>query len=193
MTTTAAPLQNENWSRRWMPIALVASMAINLLVVGALASAYWRFRHEPPFPGSPGNVNLLGFTATLPSDRRQAIMQQTLEERRAMGPLRAEVRAARQVARTVLLAEPFDRDAYARAQSHVLETELTARKQVQALFLSIAGLLNTEERRSFARWHPDGPPLGKGSGSGKHRDGPPRNEGDRPLAPADAPAPTGPR
>lgn len=193
MTTTTPALQQGSKSRRWLPIALVASLAGNLLIAGALASAYWRFRQETPFAGNPGNINLLGFTATLPADRRQAIMRQTADERRAMRPLRAEVRAARQAARAVFLADPFDRDAFARAQSHVLETELRARKEAQALFLSIAGQLNKEERQSFARWHPDGPLPGKGPGGGKRRDGSQKGDGDHPLAPIADPSPQLPR
>lgn len=185
MTTTAAPLSDGNKPWRWMPIALVASLAINLLITGALASAYWRFRQEAPFAGNPGNINLLGFTATLPANRRQTILRQTADERRAMRPLRAEVRTARVAARAVFLAEPFDSDAFARAQSHVLDTELRARKQAQTLFLSIAGMLNREERQYFARWHPDGPPPGKGSGGGKRREGPQKGDADGQSAPAE--------
>ena len=163
MTALAAPLGDHSRSPRWIRLALVTSLAVNLLVVGALASAFWRFRREAPFAGNPGYVNLLGFAATLPAERHKAIMQQTAEERRALRPLRAEVRAARLAARSTFLAEPFDPDAFAKAQTLVLETELRARKQSQALFSSIARLLSNEERRAFARWQP-GPPPARGFG-----------------------------
>ncbi len=194
MTMTAAPLLDKNRLRHWMPIALIVSLAVNLLIAGALASAYWRFRQEAPFPGNPGNINLLGFSATLPADRRQAIMRQTAEQRRAMRPLRAEVRAARLAARALFLAEPFDSDAFARAQAYVLESELQARKQAQALFLIIAGLLNKDERQAFARWHPDGPPPGKGPPGGSRRhDGSQNGDSDRPSLPVEGASPPGPR
>ena len=182
MTAFTAPGRDRINAPRWMRNALIASLAVHLLVAGALASAFWRFRQEAPFAGSPGNVNLLGFTASLPAERRQAILQQTAEERRALRPLRAEVRAARLAARSTFLTEPFDRDAFAKAQTLVLETELRARKQSQALFISIAGMLSTEERQAFARWQPGGPPPGRGFGGSQ-----PHNPQPGEISPARVP------
>ena len=71
MTAFTAPGRDRINAPRWMRNALIASLAVHLLVAGALASAFWRFRQEAPFAGSPGNVNLLGFTASLPAERVQ--------------------------------------------------------------------------------------------------------------------------
>ena len=181
MTTTAppatAPVTEHAQAPRWTRWALVASLALNLLVVGAFASAAWRLRREAPFAGGPGNGNLLSFTALLPPERRTAIMQLTAEQRRMLRPLRAEVQAARLAARTAFLSEPFDREAFAKAQAQVIEAELRARKEAQALFLAIAGTLSKEERQSFARWQPEPQRPGRGSGTRwKRADRPGRTE-----------------
>ena len=171
MTTTTAPAHDTR-TPRWLRTALMASLALNLAVAGAFASAYWRSRQEAPFAAGPGNGNLLGFTALLPPDRRQAIMRQTGEQRLTLRPLRAELRASRLAARAVFLADPFDREAFAKAQAHVLEAELRARREAQSLFLTIASSLSKEERQAFARWQPEGPrgDRGPGGGGGKRPD-----------------------
>ena len=169
MTVTSAPVPTGARTSRWMRVALVASLALNVGVAGAFASAYWRFRREAPFAAGTGN--LLGYTAMLPPDRRQIIMRQTGEQRRSLRPLRAEVQAARLASRAAFLAEPFDRDAFAKAQSQVLDAEFRARKEAHALFLTIAGTLSAEERQSFARWQPEGPRTGRTpGGKGKRPD-----------------------
>ena len=168
MTTTTAPRPSAS-TPRWLRLALMASLAVNLAVAGAFGSAFWRSRQEAPFAAGPGNGNLLGFTALLPPERRQAVMRQTGEHRRTLRPLRAELQAARLAARAAFLADPFDREAFARAQAQVLEAELRARKEAQTLFLAIASSLSKEERQSFARWQPEGPRAGRGPGVGGKR------------------------
>ena len=172
-TSTAAATDARPRSQRWIRVALVASLALNLGIAGAFGSAYWRFRREAPFAAGPVGMpgNLLGFTASLPPERRSDIMRRTGEQRRSLRPLRAEVQAARLAARAAFLAEPFDRQAFAKAQAQVLEAEMRARKETQALFVEIAGSLSREERQAFARWQPEGPRAGREPGGrGKRQD-----------------------
>lgn len=135
---------------RWLKIALVASLAINLLIIGAACAAAWRFRHMPPPP--PGlQGTLLGFAGTLPPGRRLELWQATRDERQAMEPLRAEIRSAMVSLRSALVAEPFDREQFAKAQARVLEAETKARTEAQKLFLNIASQLTRDEREKFAK------------------------------------------
>ena len=164
MTTPVETAEAPRRSSRWITYALTASLALNLLVAGVIASAWWRFKQEAPFAGTAVNANLMGYTATLPADRRQAIMRATGGERRLLGPLRAEVRNARLAARAALLAEPFEPERFARAQTTVLEAEVRARTEAHKLFLAIASSLTREERQAFAGWQQpaEGPPKGRG-------------------------------
>ena len=171
--TVDAPTEAKPSWQRWTRVALVASLAVNLGIAGACASAYWRLRREAPFAAVSVNLpgNLLGFTSTLTPERRSAIMRQTGDQRRSLRPLRAEVQAARLAARTVFLADPFDREAFAKAQAQVLDAEFRARKETQAMFIEIAGALSREERQAFARWQPEGPRAGREPGGrGKRQD-----------------------
>lgn len=187
MTVPLATAEAPHRASRWMTWALTASLAFNLLVVGVLASAWWRFRQEAPFAGAAVNANLMGFAATLSAERRQAIMKATGGERRQLRPLRAEVRNARLEARAALLAEPFDLDRFAKAQAAVLDTEIRARTEAQKLFLAIAGSLTSEERAAFARWQPvDGAPHGRRGDGGwwprRDRSGGERGQPPQPSA-----------
>lgn len=182
MTATAPSAETAPPRRgRWLRVALVASLALNLLVLGAAAAAVWR--HRALAASSLGySATLLGFAQKLPAPRRHEIWRGTSEERRGMQPLRAEVRAARQEWREALGSEPFDRERFARAQARVLEAENRARAEAQRLFLAIAGQLTREERASFLRWsaHHERPRRGFGRGS------PPDGDGDgdpRPTVP----------
>ncbi len=159
MTATGAtpPAANRGLSR-WGRALLIGSLALNFLIVGFAASAMWRHRQDAIFAGNAINANLIGYTQTLPADRRQALWRQTANERRALRPLRAEVRAARQAARTTFLAEPFDAAEFARAQDRVLDAEMRARKEAHRLFLAVANALTKEERAAFASWRPEGGP-----------------------------------
>ena len=189
MTSTPEPIVRKAPS--WMAIALVASVGLNLVAIGTIATAVWRFRHEAPFSAGPGSGHLLGFTATLPAERRTAIFRQTGDERRSMHPLRAEVRAARLAARQAFLAEPFDREAFAQAQTKAIDAEMRARRQMQALFVAIASQLSKEERQSFARWQPPMGPAERWKGRGgfvpkRGGKGPDAEQAPRPLEPTPA-------
>ena len=189
-TTSAAAAEARAGSPRWLRAALVASLALNLGVVGAFGSAYWRVRRETAFAAGHRNMpgNLLGFTAMLPPERRSVILRETSGQRRMLRPLRAEVQAARLAARAAFLAEPFDREAFDKAQAQVLDAEMRARKETQALFLAIAGSLSREERQAFARWQPEGRPKGPEPGGRWKRPDYGRNGEAGPPTPA-APEP----
>lgn len=167
MTLTAVPTSPETTRgpSRWFKVALIASVALNLMFLGAAASAMWRFRHGPPFAVSAVNANLLSFTARLPHERRQLLWRLTDNERRALRPLRFEVRSARQLAQAALIAEPFDPDRFTKAQAALVDAEIRARTEAQKLFNAVATALTPDERLAFARWQAaNGPrrPSGKG-------------------------------
>jgi uncharacterized membrane protein len=171
MTEAATALTPTRRLPRWLLAALFASIAVNLVFVGLVAGALWRFR--PAWPGAA--PTLINFTSLLPSDRRKQLWDQTAEERARMRPLRREVRAARDATVRALAAEPYDREQFLAAQQHQTETEAQARRTVQELNLKIADSLTPEERHAFARWRehhvpgrnrPEVPePYGKGKGN----------------------------
>jgi len=136
---------------RWVLVALFISLALNLIVVGSVAGAVWRFR-APPVLVTAVTPNLLGYGSTLPPERRKHVWDQTVEERAHIRPFRREVRAAREETIKALVAEPFDRDKFVAAQARQAEAENRARAAVQDLFVKIADSLTREERHAFPLW-----------------------------------------
>lgn len=137
--------------RRWMPWLLIASLAFNVLVIGAMASRAFLVRHGAaivaPVGGGP---NLIGFIGTLQAERRREIWTATAAERKALRPLRAAVREARVGVREALATEPFDGKKVEDAHQRLLQAEVALRTQSQRLIARIAGQLSPDERRRFA-------------------------------------------
>ena len=152
MTDAGAPrTEPVRRTPRWLLVALIASLALNLIIVGSVAGAMWRFRKPPPW-ASAVTPNLLGYASTLPAQRRKQLWDTTGEERRHIRPFRREVRAAREETIKALIAEPFEKQRFIAAQARQAEAENRARQAVQDLYVKIADSLTPEERHAFPSW-----------------------------------------
>jgi uncharacterized membrane protein len=152
MTDPGAPrTEPARRTPRWLLVALLASLALNLIVVGSVAGAMWRFRKAPPW-ASAVTPNLLGYASALPAERRKRLWEDTTEERRHIRPFRREVRTAREETIKALLAEPFEKQRFVAAQARQAEAENRARQAVQDLYVKIADSLTPEERHAFPNW-----------------------------------------
>ena len=141
-------------SRR-LKYALIASLALNLLVIGAVAGTMIGFgKHHGPRGGHPRgeDFGLMGLTRTLPEERRKEIRKQLREERGKLRPLFEEIRTARREAAEKLAAEPFDRAALESALAGVGDRERTLRQEAIAIFLGHVERLTADERRTLADW-----------------------------------------
>jgi uncharacterized membrane protein len=136
---------------RWMVVLLVASLALNLLVIGMVGTLMWRTRIPPPWARTV-TPNLLGYASTLPAERRQELWELTAKEREHVRPFRREVRAARDETVRALSAESFDRQRFLAAHARQMEVETRAREAVRDLYMTIAATLTPEERQGFQHW-----------------------------------------
>jgi uncharacterized membrane protein len=143
---SGAPLRH---APRWLLGALFTSLAVNLIVIGLVAGALWRF-HAPVWPGV--TPSLIGYASVLGPDRRKQLWEETEMERRELRPLRREVRAAREETVKALAAVPYDRQAFVAAQETLADAEAKARRAVQSLYLKLANSLTPEERQGFPHW-----------------------------------------
>jgi uncharacterized membrane protein len=139
---------------RWIWIALVASLAINLLVLGAVGGSMWVFRHGEHGHGGPamGSNHIKRFIRSLPKARQADVRRVLGDARRGARPQWREVRQARRAALKELEREPFDRGAYASALTQVHVTERRARAGINKAFVDLAAALTPEERRAFVKW-----------------------------------------
>ena len=134
-------------------IALIASLAVNALFVGGLVSALVRHGGGPHGPLNGNGPNGLGaYVSTLPAERGRAISAKINDKRQALGPLRREVRQARDDALGALAAEPFDKDKFALAQKHLMELENRQRLGQLDILAEIANSMTPDERRAFINW-----------------------------------------
>lgn len=148
-----APEPQGKGSRR-LKYALIASLALNLLVVGAVGGVMYGFgKHPPRFGHGRGeDFGLLGLTRILPDDRKKELRKQLRQDREQLRPLMDEIGAARRAAADKLAAEPFDKPALEAAISDVAEKERALRQAAVGVFLSHAERLSPDERRMLADW-----------------------------------------
>lgn len=152
MSVEAAPTLPRRRAPRWMVALLVASLALNLLVVGAVAGSFWAFRHGGFWAGGGFAGSMLGYVSTLPTERRREIWRQAGDERRSLRAYRHAVREARTEAIRAIGAEPFDRERFRAAMRRVHEAETQARAGAEPLFTAIPALMTPAERQGFLRW-----------------------------------------
>jgi uncharacterized membrane protein len=145
MATTEQTMQTPIRAPRWLWIALVASLALNLLVIGMAAAAMFHFKR--------GHHDFAGryreFAQELPIDRQAAFSALIDEQRTILEPLRQRARLARRQAKDAFATEPFDpvklAEAYALAAAARQEMAT-----LRAAWLGKVGiLLNAEERQKF--------------------------------------------
>ncbi len=140
-------------SRR-LKYALIASLALNLLIAGAVAGTMYGFgkQHRQFGCGRGEDFGLMGLTHRLPDERRKEIRKRLRDDRTALRPLVDEVRAARRTAAEKLAAEPFDKTALDSAIAAAADKERTLRQAAVAAFLVQAEQLTAEERHMLADW-----------------------------------------
>lgn len=134
---------------RW---ALVASLALNVLVIGAVAGTLcfsrWGGHDRHGFKGSP----LLGFARTLPRERADLIRQKLADAQPSMETARKGVRDARGALRTLLPADTFDQPAFNAALDSLVQAETDMARSKKALFGDVVGQLSPQERKALHDW-----------------------------------------
>jgi uncharacterized membrane protein len=135
---------------RWIKVALIASLALNVLFIGTVAGAFWR-GGPGPWAGR-GAGNIVGFIASLPPERRAELMQRSKALREQSRALR---QAARQTTRdrvAALLAEPFDKQRFIDAQTRQIEADGKLRLMLRDIIAEAASGMSVAERRAFLNW-----------------------------------------
>ena len=155
---------------RWTRPLLIASLALNLAILGALGSAWVHFRRVGPLnPNGPG-ANLLGYVTTLPAARRDALIAGSGRPQQELRSPRQDMRTARGELDAALAAEPFDRARFIAAQKALFEAEIALRTAAQRIAGRLAEQLTPDELRAYGAWHPPG--RGGRRGPGEERDRP---------------------
>ena len=135
---------------RWLTIALVASLALNLALVGYMVgkAAGPPFLRPPPtsFDPTVGLGRLLRF---LPAERRREVLAGTARQ-----DIRESLATARRTARTLhrqLGQAPFDEQALAATLQRFRDDFAESQARSHAAFVAAAAALTPAERQRFTK------------------------------------------
>jgi len=128
--------------------ALMASLALNVLIVGGVAAALLLphlhgKRHHPPPTG------LAGFAETLPADRGAFVRGKVEAQKEAFEAIFKEERESRQAARAILVEDPFDAAKFKAVLDRVAQAYDKETRTRMALVADTAPQLTPEERKQL--------------------------------------------
>jgi uncharacterized membrane protein len=138
---------------RWVIGALLASVALNLLVLGLAAGAAWHLRFGQIASGGNLLGNLVAFSQTLPPQRRAQLGSPSRETGVAeLRTLRRELRQARREVMRQFTADPFDVAAFRAAEAKAVQAETRMRENADGLAATLTQQLTAAERTAFLKW-----------------------------------------
>jgi len=143
---------------------LIASVALNLFLLGGIAGALLLGPPRHGFPGHGGpHEGRGGPGGNLSPAGQQALRAQHEGDREVLRPQLEALRSARQEIEQAFAAEPYDPAALAAAQARMLAAEQALGTAMGTRISQLAARLSAEDRRAFARGMrhlPMGPPRG---------------------------------
>lgn len=162
---------------RFLYPGFIASLAINLLFVGGIATAAWHHH----MGSKTDEYGLMSFSRDLKPEHRDAFRARVLATRAEVKDLRSNLRQKWLEANALLTSEPFDKDKYKTALSELRDAESQYRNVLNNSLAEMAAGLSLEERKSLQAWRDKRRPKFL-----RHAD--PQNESG-PQKPAESPAP----
>lgn len=140
---------NAGWSglSKVMKVFFIISLALNLLVIGAFATAWHRHGGRHGHGGI--ERSLMHFAHTLPGARRRELRQILRKEIGQLKPLYGDLRAGRKAVAEALSAPSFDRTALHSALDAMTAKRSKVRERALQAFLNTVEQLNPEEKRAF--------------------------------------------
>ncbi len=138
-------------SRRWLWVALIVSLALNLLFIGVTAGAILMGG-----PWGPPRHRIMAaamdeVVQTMPDERRETARKALKRHRAQIKALRHKARQARRATMMVFRNEPFDKEAFVRAAGELRAAENDVRKAISVLATELGQHLTVDERRQFLR------------------------------------------
>ena len=139
--------------RGWLRWALIASLALNLIFVGLVAGAAYRFAGGPGVEGRAGGHLARSYATpyvrALPRDARRALFRGMRQGDHAI-PSRAARRAIYEQVLTALRAEPFDADAVAALVRQQGRIALDLQTAAEGAWLAQVSDMSASQRANYA-------------------------------------------
>lgn len=131
---------------KWLVIALVASLALNVFAIGAIAARMAGWHHFERF-------NRMGFGAMADqmSDEGRSRLKSAMKAHRGeAGAVFGQIRESIERSREILKAPEFDAAAYAQALSDIRRHSDDAQAIIQKAFMEVVTELSPEDRAALA-------------------------------------------
>lgn len=144
----STPEQQTGWTARRLRIALLVSLAVNLMGVGLIIGAV--LAGPPRRPHT--EFGLMSFSHTLPADRAEVLKSNFKTQRPRIRELRQAARSARLEATETLIAETYDAEKIRTSLAKIDEAETKLRALMSETFIDAAGKLTQAERQQLAKW-----------------------------------------
>lgn len=136
---------------RWVLLALLASLAVNMAVLGLAAGRFWAHRHDAHGHFAKRDDGIRAIMRDLPEERREVVRALRQKQRTEIAPLREEVGRARQEVREVMAREPMDKAALAAALERVNAARAKLGESAAAGLVAIVEQLTPAERKALAK------------------------------------------
>jgi uncharacterized membrane protein len=151
MTGTVEEAARKSSWQKWL---LIASLALNLLIVGGAAGAFWSHRHGGHHPGQwQGREHgLMGFVRELAPERQGEMRAAIQSEREKIKPLRESVKEGWKETNAVLGTEPFDKEKLSAAMTRMIDAETRMKTAITSALVETAAKLNPDERQKLKAW-----------------------------------------
>lgn len=151
MTGTVEEAPRKSSWQKWL---LIASLALNLLIIGGAAGAFWSHRHGGRHFGhwQGREHGLMGFVRELAPERQGDLRTALEAEREKIKPIRAAVKDGWTETNNVLGTEPFDKEKLNAAMTRMIEAETRIRTAISGALVETAAKLSPDERQKLKAW-----------------------------------------
>jgi uncharacterized membrane protein len=141
--------------RRWAPLLLLVSVALNLLLIGAFAGRWTMMPPHPPPPGPGMMRHMIDEMGQGMSDADRAVLERVYQAHAGnVQDQWDQHRAAFDAIRHAIAAQPFDRAALEQALDAAGQQDDQQRKALEQMLLEAASQLSPDGRQRMAGWQP---------------------------------------
>jgi uncharacterized membrane protein len=135
---------------RTVHMGLLASLAVNVLLVGAIATHYLRLPAQPS--GDRWRIAAESLAATLPPADAAKLRVVLANHTPGLETAFADVRKAREGVQKALRAEPFNAAALEQAMAEFSARRLEMQRRFQAVIAGTAAQVSPDARGKMAEW-----------------------------------------
>jgi uncharacterized membrane protein len=134
---------------RWMWVALILSLSINLLILGIVIGTKWAVRERGYWDAPLVFERTQRFMGTLPTERRRELRGIFFEHKPRLEPYWAALRQARIRIGQLIASGNYAQEDLDKAMDELFQKELAARAAAKPMIAAMIARLQPGERKDF--------------------------------------------